>query len=116
MGARRVQGPAPARTLGPAPARPMGPRPAGPVARPQSARPMARPMQQRPATAMQTGRPAQSAAGGRPMRPAPAAVQKQAPPKRGGGWKIVAQFLVGLIVIALVAAAVVWLYIKYYSQ
>jgi hypothetical protein len=44
----------------------------------------------------------------------PAPAPKRA--KRGGGWKIVVQFIVGLAVIAGVAAAIVWLYIKYYQQ
>ena len=34
----------------------------------------------------------------------------------GGGWKVVLQFVIGLLVIAGVAAAIVWLYIKYYQQ
>jgi hypothetical protein len=48
---------------------------------------------------------------------APAPEAKSAPAKRGGGgWKIGLQFAVGLLVIVGVAAAIVWLYIKYYQQ
>ena len=38
------------------------------------------------------------------------------PAKKSGGWKVALQFLVGLIVIAAVAATIVWLYLKYYTQ
>jgi cytoskeletal protein RodZ len=48
--------------------------------------------------------------------------KKQKPPKQpkpsregGGAWKVVLQFVVGLLVIAGVAAAIVALYIKYYQ-
>lgn len=36
-------------------------------------------------------------------------------PKKGGAWKVVLQFVVGLAVIAGVAAAIVMLYIRYYQ-
>jgi hypothetical protein len=41
--------------------------------------------------------------------------QRAAAPKRGGGIGVVIQFVVGLLVIAGVAAAVVWLWVKYYQ-
>jgi hypothetical protein len=48
--------------------------------------------------------------------------KKQKPPKQpkppregGSAWKVVLQFVVGLLVIAGVAAAIVALYIKYYQ-
>jgi len=41
---------------------------------------------------------------------------RKAPAKSGGGWKIVLQFVVGLLVIVGVAASIVFLYIKYYQQ
>jgi hypothetical protein len=111
--------------------RPVGNRPTGPVGRPQVARSMARPAGSRQMAPMQQPRPmqqtrpaqqarpmqqsaaAQVARSGQPQRPIS---QKPAPTKRGGGWKIIAQFFIGLLVIALVATAVVMLYIKYYSQ
>jgi hypothetical protein len=52
------------------------------------------------------------------MRPVEASLADRPQPVRAkrGGWKIVLQFVVGLAVIASVAAAIVWLYIKYYQQ
>jgi len=41
---------------------------------------------------------------------------KPASAKRGGGWKVALQFVIGLLVIVGVAAAIVLLYIKYYQQ
>jgi hypothetical protein len=48
--------------------------------------------------------------------------QPQTKPKRqkrqrrgGGGWRVVLQFVIGLLVIAGVAAAIVALYIRYYQ-
>jgi hypothetical protein len=58
----------------------------------------------------------------RPMRSAPVAQSQDfvrdepVRTKKGGGWKVVLQFVIGLAVIAGVAAAIVWLYIKYYQQ
>jgi len=43
---------------------------------------------------------------------------KQRKVRRGSGssaWKVVLQFVVGLMVIALVAGAIVWLYVRYYQ-
>jgi hypothetical protein len=60
--------------------------------------------------------------GGRLAQPQarPVVAQTAAPtaatPKTGGGWKIILQFVIGLIVIAAVAATIVWLYYKYYAQ
>ena len=57
-----------------------------------------------------------------PMRPThnhqtePESQAKPASAKRGGGWKVVLQFVIGLLVIVGVAAAIVMLYIKYYQQ
>jgi hypothetical protein len=48
--------------------------------------------------------------------PAPKAKRRGRQPGSGGGaWKIVLQFVIGLAVIAGVAAAIVALYIKYYQ-
>ena len=66
-------------------------------------------------------RPAQPRA--EAVQPAPSAPARKAkparvarPPKqRGGGVKIVLQFLLGLLVIVVVAAAIVWLYLRYYQ-
>jgi len=58
----------------------------------------------------------------RPVDARPAAYQQAqaqtqaAPAKKGGGWKVALQFVIGLLVIAGVAAAIVYLYIKYYQQ
>lgn len=41
--------------------------------------------------------------------------RKQRPVKKSGGWRVVLQFVVGLLVIAAVAAAIVVLYIRYYQ-
>ena len=35
--------------------------------------------------------------------------------RKGSGWKIVLQFVLGLAVIVVVAAAIVWLYVRYYQ-
>ena len=39
-----------------------------------------------------------------------------APAKKSSKWMVVLQFVIGLLVIAGVAAAIVYLYIKYYQQ
>jgi hypothetical protein len=58
----------------------------------------------------------------RAPEPRPEARPAAKPPKQrkqrgegGGGWRVVLQFLVGLLVIAGVAAAIVALYIRYYQ-
>jgi hypothetical protein len=58
-----------------------------------------------------------------PAQPAPAANAPAASKPAGeskaassGGWKIAIQFIVGLLVIGAVAATIVWLYLKYYTQ
>jgi hypothetical protein len=104
------------------------PRPAAPQARPAAAQPM-RPRPVAAAGAMPGQRPVQ-----RPMaaqgydraagpRPGQAPVQQAQPARpakvrgerKGGGWKVALQFVIGLAVIAGVAFAIVWLYIKYYQ-
>jgi hypothetical protein len=45
--------------------------------------------------------------------PAPAAKPKRA--RMSGGWRTVLQFVIGLLVIAGVAAAVIALYLRYYQ-
>jgi hypothetical protein len=45
-----------------------------------------------------------------------AQVPRDAPKKRDGGWKVVLQFIIGLLVIIAVATAIVLLYKKYYAQ
>ncbi len=93
------------------PRRPLDLRAAAPVAtptqRPVAPRPVAAPL--RPTTAP------------RPVakRPSPAqAVQParpQASAKTGGAWKTVLQFIIGVIIIVLVAFSIVVLYVKYYA-
>lgn len=77
------------------PERPAAPQPGRPVGRPVPPQPGSR----RPAPALQADEP----------------VAQAAPAPRGSGWKIVLQFVIGLVVIAVVAGAIVYLYIKYYS-
>jgi len=57
----------------------------------------------RPAATRQAQAPA-----AQPNRP-------QAPAKKGGAWKTVLQFIIGVIIIVLVAFAIVVLYVKYYA-
>lgn len=81
------------------------PRAPQPQIRVRPAEPMARPQQRMP----------------EPPRPveAPPAVQQPRPAKKrssgGGVWRAVVQFVIGLLVIAGVAAAIVALYIRYYQ-
>jgi hypothetical protein len=54
------------------------------------------------------------------QRPVPAQGSQQPPQpkpvrKRGGAWRVVLQFIVGLLVIVGVAAAIVLLYVRYYQ-
>jgi|GEM_PF-1791242 len=84
-------------------------RQAAPVARPAGSRP-AGPRQAAVAAAYQAPTRAQLAAT-QPQR-----AGRVAPPKRRrGGWKVVLQFVVGLIVIAVVAVTIVALYLKFYT-
>lgn len=82
-------------------------------------RPMAhpqRPMQQRPLAQAGYGRPMTGQQ--QPQneeREQPVRKQKAAKKKGGGAWRVVLQFVVGLAVIAVVAFAIVWLYIRYYQ-
>ncbi len=102
---------------------PAGVRPQQPMARPASAaRPMA-PMQpaQRPRPAgagqmpQQRSMPMQRAGAQKPAAALPMD-DSFVDPKRTSGWKVALQFIVGILVIVGVAAAVVALYIKYYQQ
>ena len=76
------------------------------------ARPAARPAYRQPEM------PAQQPAAKPQAAPKPAAVKpaEQTESTGGGGWKIAVQFILGLMVIAGVAATIVWLYLKYYTQ
>ena len=113
MAPRRMDGFA--RPMGPQPARPAtaapqpAPRPTAPTSRPQQApmaRPAARPAYRQPEVPMQNT-----------AQPTPAAKSvATGEPAKSGGWKIAAQFIIGLMVIAGVATTVVWLYLKYYTQ
>jgi hypothetical protein len=140
--ARRMSDMGPRNMQGTAQPRPVGTRPTQPVGRPQVARPIGRSPQQgqmapaQPARPMRQPQPMQQVRPAQPTRQVQQTAagqvvrsgqvhgsvqqmpvqQKPARSKRGGGWKIIAQFFVGLLVIALVATAVVMLYIKYYSQ
>lgn len=100
---RPAQKPAP---VAPAPRPAQRPvRPVAPVAAASVAR------QQQPA---QGQRPQQSASNQRQQQPAQTQQQKPAK-KKGNGWKIALQFIIGLLVIVGVAAAIVALYVKYYQ-
>jgi len=48
-------------------------------------------------------------------REQPVRKQKAAKKRGSGAWRVVLQFVVGLAVIAVVAFAIVWLYIRYYQ-
>ena len=82
-------------------------------------------LRQAPAQQAQpTGRPAQPASATRPMRPAQQPVAEvqneimadEQRSKKSGSWKVILQFVIGLLVIAGVATAIVLLYTKYYAQ
>jgi hypothetical protein len=95
-----------ARPAGPAPVRPQpvpmpAQRPVGPAPRPMA-----------PAPARPTP-PAAVPSAPRREKLAPVA---QPSVRKSGGWKVALQFVVGLLVIAAVAATIVWLYVKYYAQ
>ena len=103
-----------ARPARPAGAPPMQSPTAKPAPAPQvEAQPMRAAQPSRP-----VGMPAQPMrpAGSRPVGPEMNSRGNAAPAKSGGGWKVVLQFVVGLLVIVGVAAAIVFLYIKYYQQ
>jgi len=129
MGPRRMDGFARPGAAGGRPVAP-GSRPAGQVQRAQGPAPVAsRPMAPRPAMAPQPRQP-QPMRPQQAMRPQPQMMQHEQPQYEEGqapvrqkrskakrsGWKVVLQFVIGLAVIAAVAAAIVWLYIKYYTQ
>jgi hypothetical protein len=53
-----------------------------------------------------------------PQRQQRPVVAKSAPKtakRRGGGWWVALQFIIGILVIAGVAAAIVFLYVRYYT-
>lgn len=116
MGPRRMDGfarPTAARPVGPQPQARTQPQPsvrvAAPVRQaPQPAQPMARPVRPAPL-------PQQAVAGSAPARPAQPQPRPAQPQRRGGGWRVVVQFIVGLLVIVGVAAAIVALYVRYYQ-
>ena len=111
------------------PTRPAGaPQPQPRQAAPAPAQARMRPvLPQRPMQPAQRPMPAQRPAGAYPAQQRDMSQQqaqssasqlRQArAPKRGGssGWKVFLQFVVGLLVIAGVAAAIVALYIRYYQ-
>lgn len=81
--------------------------PASPAPRQPAPRPAAAPL--RPTTA-----PRPVAARPAPAQPAQP-VRQEAPAKTGGAWKTVLQFIIGVIIILLVAFSIVVLYVKYYA-
>ena len=88
------------------PRRPLDLRAAAPVATP-APRPVAAPLQPTAAP-----RPVAK----RPSPPQAAQPVRQEPPaKTGGAWKTVLQFIIGVIIILLVAFSIVVLYVKYYA-
>ena len=48
-------------------------------------------------------------------QPAQAPAEKRAKQRKSGGWRVAMQFVIGLLVIIGVAAAIVALYVKYYQ-
>ena len=107
---RPAAGPMPQRPVAGSLQRPAGARPQQPMPRPaqpgmRPSQPVRRPMAQQPVG---------------PDRQAQAAEYQQSGPApaqrgKGGNLGIVIQFVVGLVVIIGVAAAVVWLWVKYYQ-
>lgn len=96
------------------PRRPLDLRAAARPAAPLS--PTQQPLAPRPAAA-----PLRPTAAPRPAAARPAPVQAahpsspEAPAKTGGAWKTVLQFIIGVIIILLVAFSIVVLYVKYYA-
>jgi hypothetical protein len=90
----------------------IGPQPAG-----RSAGAVQRPAGRRPVGS----RPAAAAAYQPPTRQQLEATQPQkaaarpVAPKRAGGWKIALQFVIGLLIIVVVAGTIVFLYRRYYQ-
>ena len=102
--------------MGRRPARPSNP----PVADPMPAVPAPRPVRQAPRpVAKPAPQPRQQAPQPRPAhQPRSAAPEPQevAPAvKTSGGWRTFVQVLIGLVVIAAVASAIVVLYVRYYQ-
>lgn len=79
------------------------------MARPAYRQPMQQPQPAPRPQAMPSGPAAQA-----PARPQ--AAERPQQPAKSGGWKVALQFVIGLAVIAAVAGAIVWLYLKYYTQ
>lgn len=117
MGPRRMDGtrPAtpPARPVGGGTAKPLPVRPAASngVSATRPSQPVRRPMQQTQAT--RASLPAQPVRD--PARSQPVAAPLETVPRSRGGFGVVIQFVIGLLVIVGVAAAVVWLWVKYYQ-
>ena len=87
-------------------ARPVSAQPRPAAQQPQAAyrQPMARPVAEAGQMQPAQGRSAQ-----------PQAAPTDAAPAKRGGWRVVVQFVVGLLVIVGVAAAIVALYVRYYQ-
>lgn len=95
------------------------PRPVAPVKRP-AARPLApRPVARQQVAPVRPPAPqTRPAAPVRPqpqVRPQPPAPDKPARPAKGSTWKTVVQFIIGVVIIILVAFSIVVLYVKYYA-
>lgn len=88
-------------------ARPETAAPVAPATRPLASRPVAAPVRPTAAPLPEASRPA-------PAQPAQP-VRQEAPAKTGGAWKTVLQFIIGVIIILLVAFSIVVLYVKYYA-
>ncbi len=115
MGPRRMD--SFGRTAAPAGTRPTGQAGAAttqprPVGRPVGARPVGpRPAGPRPSAANYEAPTEQQLAATQPKR---RAAKSAASPKRGG-WKVVLQFVLGLVIIVVVAGTIVWLYGHFYG-
>lgn len=137
-GGRPAGGPAPQPAMRPRPAsapvgqrmapaggQRMAPAPSQRMAQPMPQRPMARPVAQRPVAGPQGAyHPGyEQEQYQQPVRGRGAAAQhgpvdgrdEASAPRRTAGWKVALQFVVGLLVIVGVAAAIVALYVRYYQ-